>query len=292
MNRNERSFLDSDLLRTFVTIAEYGNLTAAAGHIGRTQSAISVQLRKLETRLGTPLFARTSKGMTLTAAGETLLTRATAILSDLRETERVFSDRLTGSIRLGMPDDFDAVVLERVLLGFSRAHPGVQVLAVSGCTAGYGAAIDRAELDVAVASGPGNTRGIPLNVEQTIWAARKGCDLHRRDVLPLAILDRTCWWRDLPVNALREVGRAHRVAFKSSSFASLRSALRAGFAIGLLPQSSLEGDLQVLTASYGLPDLPRSRRSILVSKQAPSEIADAMVEAIIDARRPEARAAR
>lgn len=159
MNENERMPVDSDLLLTFVRIAECGNLTVAAGKLGRTQSAISVQLRKLEDGLGVTLFTRTAKGMVLTAAGETLLSRANIIISEIRETAQLFREPLTGSIRVGLPDDFDDVVLERILAQFSKAHPGVQVIARSGCTSGYSVLIQNGALDVAVCSGLNNLGG-------------------------------------------------------------------------------------------------------------------------------------
>lgn len=280
MNGNERLPIDSDLLRTFVTIADCGNLTVAAGRLSRTQSAISVQLRKLERGLGVALFLRTPKGMTLTPSGETLLSRARPILADMQETAGLFSDPLVGSIRVGLPDDFDDEVLERILMGFSGAHPGVRVSAASGCTSGYPAAIRAGELDVAVSSGPDNGDGEALGIEETVWACKKEASLHLCDSIPLAVLDRGCWWQDLPIKTLNAAGRTHTVTFRGGSFASLQAALRAGFAIGILPRSCIGDDLQVLTEADGFPNLPASRRRILVSSQAPDPIAGAMVEAI------------
>jgi len=152
MNENERLPIDSDLLLTFERIADCGNLTVAAGQLARTQSAISVQLRKLEDGLGAALFTRTAKGMVLTPAGETLLSRAKVILAEMRETAQLFRQPLTGAIRVGLPDDLDDTVLERILAQFSRTHPGVQVLAWSGCTSGYAARVEAGDLDVAVCS--------------------------------------------------------------------------------------------------------------------------------------------
>jgi len=280
MNKSERLPIDSDLLVTFVRIAECGNLTTAAGQLGRTQSAISVQLRKLEEGLGTTLFTRTAKGMVLTPAGETLLARAKLIVAEIRETAELFRQPLTGSIRVGLPDDFDETILERILMGFSRTHPGVQVLARSGCTSGYAAAIRTGELDVAVCSGLEYPGGEPLDTEEIVWAAREGMIWPEADTLPLAVLDRPCYWRDLPKQLLDAQGRKHRISFQSSSFTSLQAALRAGVAIGLLPKSCVGYGLQILTVTDGLPRLPTSYRSILIAADVSAQIATAMVEAI------------
>ena len=284
MNKNERLNIDSDLLQTFVAIASCGNLTVAAGQIGRTQSAISVQLRKLEDGLDVPLFLRTPKGMTLTHAGEILLPRARSILADMKETANLFAQPLTGSIRIGVPDDFDEQVLEQILGRFSRAHPGVRVIAISGCTSGFAAAIDRGELDVVVCSGPDNHRGELLNIEDTVWATQKGAKVSLSNTVPLAILDRSCWWSDLPIKALDAANIKYEIAFRSSSFSSLQAALRAGFAVGLLPKSSVTADFEVLTRKHGFPELPSSRRTILVSENTPEALSNAMQEAIVSAR--------
>lgn len=284
MNKNERLPIDSDLLQTFVTIADCGNLTLAASRLGRTQSAISVQLRKLEDGLGASLFFRSVRGMALTPAGEALFSRAQAILVDIREAANLFLEPLKGTIGVGFPDDFDEHVLERILAKFSRSHPSVQVLARSGCTSGYPAAIRAGELDVAVCSGLEQPVGEALDSEPIVWAASEATRWRSDEPVDLAVLERTCYWRDLPADALGNIGKEYRVSFQSSSFTSLKAALRAGIAVGLLPKSSLSEDLQTLTENEGFPDLPMSHRSIQRSTQAPEEIADAMVEAIKSAR--------
>ncbi len=284
MNEIERCPIDCDLLRSFIAIARCGNLTVAAGHLGRTQSAISVQLRRLEDGLGATLFERTAKGMTLTPAGQTLLPRARAVLASLRETSALFARPLSGTIRIGLPDDYDAAVLEHALAGFAAAHPGVNVVATSGCTSGFSAAIRDGALDIAVCSGADNREGETLGLEPTVWAARAGLRIGPERPVPLAILDRACWWRDLPVRALDGIGRDYMIAFRSGSFASLQAAIRSGFAIGVVPGASLDDRTVALTAAEGFPDLPASRRSIVIAKTAPPELAASMAEAIRNAR--------
>ncbi|MEM9707462.1 MAG: LysR family transcriptional regulator [Pseudomonadota bacterium] len=284
MNKIERLPLGSDLLHTFAIIAECGTLTGAANRLGRTQSAISVQLRKLEESLGTTLFVRSARGMALTSAGEALLMRAQPILSAIRDAADLFLEPLTGAIRVGLPDDFDEDMLERILSLFADAHPGVQVLARSGCTSGYPAALHSGDLDVAVCSGLDDLGGEPLGSEPIVWAARQGAVWPKDAPVPLALLDRPCYWRDLPSEALKKSGRDFRIAFQSGSFTSLKAALRSGLAVGLLPGSCVDDALVTLKKKDGFPDLPVSLRSILRSPQAPTQLADAMVEAIKTAR--------
>jgi DNA-binding transcriptional LysR family regulator len=280
MNKIERMAVDSDLLHTFVVIAECRNLTIAAGRLHRTQSAISVQLRRLEDALGVSLFNRTSRGMRLTPAGETLLPRARSVCDEVAGVGRLFQEPLRGSIRVGIPDDFDANVLEKVLADFARSHPGVNVIASSGCTSAYPAAVKEGVMDIAVCSGPENPDGDLLGTERTVWAASAGMHLAPDQPVPLAILDRSCWWRNLPSDALSAAGRAYTVAFLSSSFASLQAAIRAGFAIGAVPENCLCPETVALSKRDGFPPLPSSCRFILTSQNAPPDLTKAMRRAI------------
>jgi DNA-binding transcriptional LysR family regulator len=284
MNKNERSLLSADLLRTFVAIADYSNLTIAAGRLHRTQSAISVQLRKLETDLRVALFDRTSKGMMLTDAGVKLLPKARFILAELKQASILFETPLTGFIRVGIPDDFNDTMLERILAEFSFSYPDVDVEAISGCTSTYPAAIRDDEMDIAVCSGTNIEEGEALDVEEIVWAAKKEMKITSKQPVPLAILDRNCWWRNLPIDALNSIGRDYKVAFRSSNFASLRAAIRAGFAIGTLPVSCVDEGMTVLSKVEGFPDLPNSKRVILVGNNIRSDLAKAMVGAIRNAR--------
>lgn len=284
MIKRERQFLSTDLLNSFVTIADCGNLTVAAGRLYRTQSAISVQIRKLEADLGATLFNRNSRGMTLTDAGKVFLPKARAILVDLKEAGALFEAPLKGVIRVGIPDDFNDATLEKILTDFARSHPDVDVVALSGCTSGYPTAVRNGEIDVAVCSGPKNEEGTPLDVEKTVWATKKGTQLERTTPVPLAVLDRSCWWRDLPTNSLRTIDRDYTIAFKSSSFASIQAAIRADFAVGVLPISCVCEKMTVLTATEGFPTLPKSYRSLLIGERAPTDLVNAMAEAIRGAR--------
>lgn len=279
----DRIPLDTDLLRSFVMIANHGNLTVAARHLGRTQSAVSVQLRRLEDQLGSPLFDRQARGMTLNEAGQKLLPRATAILAQLREVGAMFADPLSGSIRIGFPDDYDDRFLEHVLTAFSQTHPAVNVVATSGCTATFPEAVKRGDLDIAVYSSVGNSEGTYLCDEPVVWAKKTGAQIDPDQPLPLAILDRHCWWRDLPTKALETEGRDYTITFRSSSFLSLQSAIRAGFAVSILPAATLAKNPGVFARIDWLPSLPTATRTIITSTDAQTTLVSAMTEAIQDA---------
>ncbi|MEO0372074.1 MAG: LysR family transcriptional regulator [Pseudomonadota bacterium] len=280
MNKFEHIPLNSDLLRSFVIIADTGNLTHAADRLGRTQSAISVQLRNLEKSLGASLFNRSVKGMTLTDAGERLLPKAQAAVAQLQEMRRLFEEPLTGQLRVGIPDDYEGLILTDALARFARMHSGVEVTAMSGCTVTYDKDVGDGRLDMAVCSGPEPKDGFYISREPAVWAAGQGVNFLAVEPVPLAMLDRRCWWKSIPTDALHRARRDYRVAFRTESFGSLLSALRSGFAIGVLPASCVDEDLQVLDGTHGLPPLPDIHRTIVFSDRADMQLCEAMAEAI------------
>lgn len=278
MKKIERKLLNTTLLQSFLTIAACGNLTLAAERLGRTQSAISVQLRRLEDDLGAQLFERQSTGMVLTDAGAQLLPRAQRIVRDLRSAGELFATPLTGHLRIGLPDDYDDTVLEQALAGFSRRHPAVSLDVRSGCTSHYPDEIATGALDLAVYSSPGNTLGRPLAQSRVCWAAATDMRLPPKSPVPLAILDRRCWWRDAPMQALSAAGMTYDIVFQSSSFSGLKAALRAGFAVGIVPEGCMRNGLTA--PALALPSLPVTWRSVLIRPEAPGHLTAAMADAL------------
>ena len=280
MNRNERYGPSIEALRTFLAVAECGNVTHAADRLGRTQSAVSVQIRKLEDGLNAHLFERRARGMALTADGRKLLPAARRTLSEVSHVQSMFAEPLHGRIRVGIPDDYDDTVLERALADFGQSHADVEIFARSGCTSRFVDAIRDNELDIAVISSPHATSGDVFSSEPTVWAASETFNLERDMPVPLAILDRDCWWRDMPANALEQCGRSWKIAYQSESFASLRAAVRAGLAVGTLPQSCIEAGMKVLSGKHGFPPLATANRVICISETAPADLTSAMADAI------------
>lgn len=283
MHKIERSLPDSNLLKTFLEIADCGNLTLAASRLNRSQSAISVQLRKLETELNVSLFERDAKGMALSANGERLLPVARRVLSDLGQVHALFQPALKGRIRVGIPDDFEENVLERTLADFARSNPGVDVVASSGCTVGFPEAVQKGSLDIAVYSGLGDIVGEVFLTQKPVWVASQDMCIEKSDPVPLAIMDRGCWWQALPTETLEKEGRPYSIAFECSGLSSQKAAIRAGFAIGILYENSVESGMKVLSTRDGFPTLPLSKRSIITNPDAPSKLTLAMARAIRNA---------
>ena len=121
--------LESDLMRAFLAVAETGSVTSAAGRIGRTQSAVSMQIRRLEDSLGQPLFHRLPRGVSLTARGAQLMPYAQRVVGLLDEAATALREKpLVGPVRIGIPDEYAETVLPRALAVFSERHPAVEVM--------------------------------------------------------------------------------------------------------------------------------------------------------------------
>jgi len=137
MKQNERSRIDSDLLQTFLIVAEARNITRAADRLGRTQSAISVQIHKLEDVLSAKLFHREARGMTLTEAGEALLPAARRALCEIDRIGDLFAKPLLGRVRVGIPEDYGTSVLEKVLALLQAATLGWRLSSVAASVEGF-----------------------------------------------------------------------------------------------------------------------------------------------------------
>lgn len=280
MNKNERLGPNSDLLRTFQAVAAAGNVTRAASELGRTQSAISVQIRKLEEHLAIRLFERGARGVVLTDDGSKLLPVALKVLEEVDRVATLFSEPLAGRVRVGIPDDYAQTILERALAQFAKRHGHVEVFARSGCSAGFPDAIRRNELDLAIYSAGPMPDDEIFYSEPTVWAANDQFEPKECELIPLALFDRDCWWRNVATDALDQAAMPWRVAYLSENFVSVKAAITAGLGVGILAKSALEPAMKVLESSDGFPGLPDTSLSLLKSEDAQSDIVQEMELAI------------
>lgn len=267
--------LDSDLLRTFLAIVEAGSVTRGAEHIHRSQSATSLQLKQLEEVVGEPLVTRHGRGVVPTAAGERLLPVARQVTGILDEALAGFrTDELVGRLRIGIPEDVARLALADVLAAFCRDHPRIELEVHCALGDGFGTALTRGHLDLAVYETPEIGRGQErLRSGRLIWMASRRHDAAARDPLPVAVFDRSCWWRHVALSDLATVGRAHRTVFTSENAAGVRAAVASGMAVALLSEGENDADL------IALEEIAPPRPSYLVLDAAPQTCGPA-VEAL------------
>ena len=265
--------LDIDLLRSFVMVAQTRALSRAAAHIGRTQSALSMQMQRLEQVLDQPLLQRTGRGVLLTPQGERLLVHAQRILRCHDEALADLTGKgLSGTIRFGCPDDYAAVFLPHLLRGFAREHPQVLVEVICAPTPRLlerieGHAVDLALISLADADATDVIRREPL-----VWVGCSGTDAAAFEPLPLALSHLDTLDHVAARQSLDSVGRAYRIAYASSSLAGLTALVRSGQAIAVLTQTAVPADLQIVPASAGLPPLPAVGISLRFDREQPSSL--------------------
>ena len=274
--------LDSDLLRTFVAIADTGGFTAAADVVGRTQSAVSMQMKRLEESVGSPLFQRRGRGISLTITGETLLSRGRRVLALLDETAAAVSgDVLGGTVRIGIADEYGSAFLPGILARFAELHPSVQVTVSCGLCHELQENVASGQLDLAVeicdsALGDGEL----LGHDPTVWAVSSRHAVHECDPLPLALFNPGCWWHDDAIAVLERAGRAYRVAYTSASIAGVAAAIGAGLAVGILGLETVPVGARVLTPAEGFEELPPSRIILRRNAGAKSPAVEGMAAAL------------
>lgn len=277
--------LDSELLRTFLAIADSGSFTNAANRIFRSQSAVSLQIKRLENLLGQAVFERRARGAVLTQTGLKLRPVAQQVVDILDQAIGVLKlDALQGSIRVGIPDEYGETILSDVIAAFTRDHPQVAITVQCGFSAGFPQALAENELDIAVyLAESSSSASILLRNEQTHWVRSRHHRPQEQTPLPVALFDRACWWRDRAVESLEAAGKQYRVAYTSESVTGVIAAIQAGIAVGLVGESFINDELEILSTDYGLPFLPPSSLVIDRREGFDTAIADAMSAAIMTA---------
>ena len=249
--------LDIDLLRSFVAVAESKHFTRAAERLNRVQSAVSMQVKRLEAVVGAKLFDRTKRSVKLTDAGEQLWSYAQQMLRLQEEALSSFGKAaLTGRVRLGATDT-SMCYLPQILPRFAQVHPLTEL--EIRCDRSWEAldALDAGEVDLALVTQPCGRRGGQVVCrEALIWALARGSAASYQAPLPLAIFAPGCIYRDAALKALDDAGRNWRHAYSSPSRSGLDVAVAAGLAVTIVPQSALTPALRPVDAAAGLPPLP------------------------------------
>jgi DNA-binding transcriptional LysR family regulator len=266
--------LDIESLRAFVAIVDLTSFSQAAARLGRTQSALSVQLRKLEEMLGQTLLRRAQGRVDgPTEEGRTLLDYARQMLRLNDEAcQSISRNDQAGSLRIGLPEDLMESVFPAAMERFRTACPRMRLSLRSDNSAALLKALDDGELDTVFFKHCREESGdeIPVWREPLLWMAGEGYAHELPDPLPLALFSENCAFRLAATQALAAAGRAWHLNYSGASATGLRHAVRAGIGITALPRSLLGGDLHAIAEK--LPVLPDARISV---RHAPGEVSPA-----------------
>jgi DNA-binding transcriptional LysR family regulator len=275
--------LDIDQLRTFIAISETGSFTKAAEVVNKTQSAVSMQMKRLEERLERPIFSRDGRASKLTEDGQRLLDYARRIVKLNVETLAAFSDaELSGRVRLGVPDDYADRYLPEIMARFSRGYPAVELSVICEPSADLLERIDANEIDLAIVTNCESKRASEtFRRERLLWVASNRHSTHLEERIPLALGRPSCTWRRIAIERLEAIDRPFRVLYSSSNAGAVAAAVLAGLAVSVLPESGLRPGMRVLSASDGFPDLTTCRIGLVRNAHESSALADALAEHII-----------
>jgi DNA-binding transcriptional LysR family regulator len=282
------ALLDIDQLKTFVAIAETGSFTRAAEVVHKTQSAVSMQMKRLEERIGRPIFERDGRTSKLTNEGERLLDYARRIVKLSAEAVSSISKAgLSGGVKLGVPDDYADRYLPEIMARFSRSHPDVELTVQCEPTIELDRLIDRGELDLAIVTHDAASR--PSEVirrERMLWVSSSRHAVHQEDPLPLALTrpigtERECPWRRAALPVLEGLGRPYRILYTSRNSSALGAAVLSGLAVSVFPESALRPGMRVLGPSDGFPALPSFDIGLLRNPHETSELAEALAVHIV-----------
>lgn len=274
---------DLDVLRSFVAGVDLGSFGRAADRLGRSTSAVSAQLKKLEEQAGVPLLRKEGRGLALTEAGETMLAYARRLLALNDQASRaVRGAELEGRVRLGLQEDFGETLLPQVLGQFARAHPKVRIEARVARNADLLERIALAQLDLALAWDhdarlPHAERLLELPM-CWIGPASPAASVFTDDGdVPLVAFEAPCLFRDCATEALDRANLSWRAAFTSPSLAGLWAAATAGLGVAVRTPLGLPATVRTLApGEQGLPALPSISLSLYQAQAQPDPVAAAL----------------
>jgi DNA-binding transcriptional LysR family regulator len=256
--------LDLNLLRTFVAVVESGSLSNAAPRIGRSQSAVSMQMQRLEEMVGNQLLIRGPRTVTPNAIGEDFLIYARRLLKLSDEAwASVTRPKETGSVRLGVPDDYAAFLLPPVLSRFAEDHPLVTVELICEQSTALVKTLADGRLDLAIVTRLPDQPLDVIRLERFVWVASPNHVAWENDPLPVALFEPGCAARINVLQALGEADRSYRCTYSSASLLGLIAVVQAGLAVAGLAQRSVPPSLRVIGSNEGLPVLPDLEIGIL-----------------------------
>ncbi|HMG51312.1 MAG TPA: LysR substrate-binding domain-containing protein [Inquilinus sp.] len=292
-----RITFDLDVLRSFVTGVELGSFSRAADRLGRSTSAVSAQLRKLEDHAGTPIFRKAGRGLALTGAGETMLAYARRLIALNDEAAAaVRGIDLEGWVRLGLSEDFGEALLPAVLGRFARTHPRVRIEARIDRTGDLLHRVASGQLDLALAWGDAagaphadRVAELPMRWVGPADAASWDPELlsgRAGEPLPLAALEAPCLLRTAATNALDRAGIPWRLAFVSPSLGGLWAAVAAGLGVTVRTEFGLPAGVRALDPATA-PPLPSLAVALHWAEAEPGPVtrrlAAILVQAVRDA---------
>lgn len=273
--------LEIDLLRTFVAAADTGSFTAAGDLVARTQSAVSIQIKRLEEALDTRVFERTSRSLALTQAGATLLAYARRMLELNDESVRaVTAPPVEGELRVGISEYFQPREVTNMLARFAKRYPQAHLEVRIDLSRTLKKMLAQNELDLVIGRVEAQERAAPFWREPLRWACAANAVLDPRQPLPVVVLPAGCVLREQALALLNKKKRAWRIALTTSGMNGLLPALEAGLGVSIVPLSLLSEGMRTLGREDGLPDPGEQALAFYERRAAPRELVHAFSKVV------------
>jgi DNA-binding transcriptional LysR family regulator len=277
--------LDPELLRTFLAFTDGGSLARAAEAVGRTPSAVTAQMQRLEALVGEPLLAPAGRGRALTPTGEEMVGHARRILAAHRDAWLSLKGaKADGRVALGSTQDFSDSALSDLLRVFARSHPRVRLDLRIGRTQELTAAFEQGSIDILIAMRQAaTTHEIAVLRDQMLWLGAAQGLINLDEEVPLALLDPPCGFRSAAIAALDAAGRRYRIAATSPSLSGLFAAVRSGIALTPRTRRSIDANITQAPASLALPKLPEAEFALRLRPDATpvaAELASLLAEGL------------
>lgn len=266
--------MEIDLLRSFVAVAAQRNFTNAAAAIGRTQSAVSLQIKRLEDIVGARLFDRNRQSVEITPDGETLLVYANRILAaNDKALSHLKRPDAEGVIRIGTPDDYATFLLPTILSAFSAEHPRIRFEVTCDNACDLLPMLNHGDLDLAVSTHAANAvAGEIARYEPLHWVAAPDYVDDPEQPLSLVLFPSGCVCRDVALDALKNIDRSWHIAYSTRSIGLIEQAVLTGSGVSAMEVSTTPASLKILKNSNGLPALPDVAISVHQSELCASHI--------------------
>jgi len=273
--------LPMDVLRSFVTVAELGGFTQAGELLGRSQPAISLQIKRLEEMTNTHLFSRSSQGLKLTQQGEVLFKYASDILTLNDEAMNTFlKPTLSGRVRFGIPSEFATTLLPKIVGRFAKAYPNV-TLEVTCDLSKRLLSEERAnqfDLILALHDNPSNKHRGQVKADELVWVTSPDQHAHEKDAIPLIVAQEGCIYRHRAVQSLRKINQAYRVVYTIPDLAGIKAAIEEGLGVTVLAKSTVPDNLKIIKPSEKYPKLGTIGISLIYDHKDPNEAMKRLVE--------------
>ena len=276
--------LPSDAIRAFVTAVDLGSISATAEHLGKSQPATSLQIKRLEEILGKELLIRSNRRIELSQDGRTIVEFCRELLNlNDQIIAQLKDDALAGHITLGIPSEFATTLLPNIVGRFAKAYPNIRLEVFSDLSRNLTAEIGKDKYDIVLAlheTTKATRKGL-VRSDSLVWVGQDGWSRDRLHELPLVLAQEGCIYRRRVMRSLKQASQAARVVHTNPDLSGIQSTIQAGLGITALAESTVPESLSILEEErHGLPSLGNIDISLQYRKKGRSESVSRLAEFI------------